>query len=365
MQSRHTRERPPAPAADLNTRDLASTFESSKILTHMTNRQRFLLESVISNILVEADTEQPSQQLLDALLVFFQGVGTDCVARANAAAARNPPAGAQELVSILMDPACQVEGAEASAGTTALAGVLANPQAALGKLLLGLGGVAFTTLIYKLIRKSYKDLIKTERQDIALEKIGYYYGIKSSAPGTETAGMKAATSPAEITMQDIEILRGLDPAFEAIRSCKTSNKCIEFEISNYTGSSPLEIIKIDFTWKAWRTDIPGRKTSGTGQQTMTVKSSDWDDMHELGDKPVQIAAGKKLLDSLSLDSIYKTLGGFRDRTTGNPVDVYLSVTPTYIYMQPVTSSGVRGGMQKWAVKYVPGQNRYKTSSLEG
>lgn len=328
----------------------------------MTNRQRILLERVISNILVEAETEQPSQELIDALLIFFQGVGADCVAEANAAAARNPPATAQELISILMDPACQVEGAEASAGTTALAGVLANPQAALGKLLLGLGGVALTTLIYKLIRHSYKNIKKTEGQDIALQKIGYHYGIKN-AGSSESAGMMEK-EPAEITMQDIESLRGLDPAFEAIRSCKTSNKCIEFEISNYAGTSTLEIVKIDFGWKAWRTDIPGRKTANSGVETISVKSSDWDDRQDRGDSPVQIAPGTKLLDSFSLDNLYKGIGGFVDKATKKPVDVYLSVAPKYVYMQPVGAGGSNGALQRWSVKYVPGQNRYRTSTIE-
>lgn len=350
----------------------------------MTKEQRFLLESVISDMIVEAETAegQPSQALINLFLSYFAGVNSDCVQRANDAAAAG--ATARECIAILLDPSCQAEGAQAAEGFDTLSGILADPGAALRKLLIGTAVIVILVIIYKIVKKFRKNRKFYQAKIAGLKKLSIdskvdFEEVKKAAEGSGMADVPV-TGEAEkgvsdlsgasqdLTQEEIDALRSVDQSFIAIKTCKRSSKCIEMEISNLIGDTPVLVSEIEFTAKGWRKESNIKKPTFMKTITVTNTCADWDDMvYADQTTTLGIPVDSKVIDFLSLDRAYKELGTIvKTLPTGEqvPSPSYITFIPKYVYVIPYKDDGSRGAVQRWNVKYLPGPNRYRSSALE-
>jgi len=240
-------ERQLALAADLSTREVANTRSIKYIEAMMRRKESTLLESVVREMLNEAEVVTPNAQLLAILQAYFGRVNSDCVDEAN----RRAEAGAtpEEILEILLNPECLNPDASeesTSDSTTALATTAAFTMAHPVKTaLLGLGAVALAGITTAVIGKMIKRGARKRDQLAALEKLRAKIQVFEKVAG---AGSERDVTET-MTDDEIEAIKNANPFF-----LKTLNDVMEVEVSNPTDK------KYEITNLVFRTSfyVPGK-----------------------------------------------------------------------------------------------------------
>jgi hypothetical protein len=291
-------------------------------------------------ISLAAESGYPSEELIAALQALFGRVNTDCVARANEAAAAG--AGGEEIIDILLGESCLADAPAGvdNDGTNILAWSVANPGKAAA---IGLGTTAAAILgswlIKKLIRRG-----KIKRS--VLEGLDKIRRLQEASRGVEKGQAYGGVPEIALSTEEVKNISDRDPALIAM----DEDFNISLKISNPTNTA-YDLYNIIFVAKYYKKGEDLRKPYY--EETISFDLSPED----FSSKSLSLKPGESRREILSLKRV-----PFKYKTSPE-MGYIMSLTPVTLffrnYSQNTGYSGVRS-----KVKLNQGTMVYSADTLE-